>query len=88
MGVTVAATRHHKPLPSIVHHLGLSLFNKGFGSCLVAYIDILAVLHGECFYHLIVLRSEDFAIDHKVGTGISLAAGKHTRYDDNTQDCK
>ena len=84
MGVTVAATGHHKPLPSIVHHLGLSLFNKGFGAFFITYIDILAVLHGKGFYHLIVLRSEDFAIDHKVGTGISLAAGKHTRYDDNT----
>ena len=50
---TVAAARHHKPLAGIVHHLGLAFFDIGLGTRLVAYIDVLAVLHGKGFHHLI-----------------------------------
>ena len=70
MRVTVATARHHQALASIVHYLGLAGFNESLGSCLVAYIDVLAVLHGKGFDNLIVLGSENLAIDHEVCTGL------------------
>ena len=73
--VTIAATGHDESLAGVVYHLGLALLNIGFGSSLVAYIDILAVLHSEGFNNLISLRSENLAIDHKVGTIVVFAAG-------------
>ena len=70
MGMTVAAAGHHKSLTAIVHHLGLAIFNIGFGTRLVTYIDVFSVLYGKCFYHLIAFGSENLAIDHKVGDGL------------------
>ena len=66
--VTVAAARHHKSLASVVHHLGLACFHVGLGTRLVTNIDVLAVLHGKGFYHLITLGCEDLTKDHEVGT--------------------
>ena len=83
MGVTVAATRDHKTFAGIVHHLGLALLNKDFGSLLVTYIDILTVFHGKGFYNLIAFRSEYLTINHKVGAGLFLAAGKHSHAEDD-----
>ena len=68
MCVGVAASGHHKALAGVVHHLGLAIFNIGFGASLVAYIDVLAVCHGKGFYNLVAFGSEDLTIDHKVGT--------------------
>lgn len=70
-------------LASVVYHLGLALLDQGFGTSLVAYIDILAVLHGKGFHHLIAFGGKNLAIHHKVGTGITLAAGKRTHADDD-----
>ena len=53
--MTVATARHHKPLAGIVHHLGLAFFDIGLGTRLVAYIDVLAVLHGKGFHNLVIL---------------------------------
>ena len=82
--MAVAAARHHKPLASIVHYLGLTFLYVGFGSCLVAHIDVLAILHGESFCQLTTLGGEDFTIDHEIGTGVVLATGKHTHTDDSS----
>ena len=67
MGMAVAAARHHESLADVVHHLGLTFLYIGCGTCLVAYIDVLAIFHGEGFHYLIVFGSENLAIDHKVG---------------------
>ena len=54
MCMTVTAARHHKTLAGIVHNLSLAFLNKSLGTFLIAYIDVLAVFHCECFYNLIV----------------------------------
>ena len=54
MCMTVTAARHHKTLAGIVHNLSLAFLNKSLSTFLVAYIDVLAVFHCECFYNLIV----------------------------------
>ena len=87
MGVTVAAAWYHQPLVGIVHHLGLALFYKGFGSRLVAYIDILAVLHGKGLYHLVALGGVNLAIDHKVGSRFAVATGEHAQSGSHTDGC-
>ena len=83
VGVSVAAAGHHKTLSAIVHHLGLTLFHKGFGSSLVTYINILAVLHGKGLNNLVTLGGIDLSIDHEVGTVVTLATGKqpHSNHD-------
>jgi hypothetical protein len=68
MGMSITTARHHKPLSCIVHHLGLAISDISFGTRLVAYINVLAVLHGKCLYNLIAFGSEDLAVDHEVGT--------------------
>ena len=67
MRVTVAAAGHLKALVGVVHYFGLACLNKWFGAFLVAYIDILAVLHGKRFNNLIVFGSKDLTIDHEIG---------------------
>ena len=87
MGMAVAAAGHHKSLASVVHHLGLALFYKGFGPCLVAHIDVHAVLHGEGFHHLTRFGGKYLAIDHEVGTGFPLATGKRNHAEGDCHHC-
>ncbi len=86
MCVAIAATGHHKTLVAVVYHLSLALFYEGPGSRLIAYIDILAVLHCKGFYNLIAIGGENLAIDYKVGTAILFATGLHTHADDCTHN--
>ena len=72
--MSVAAAGHYKSLACVVYHLCLAFLHVGFGTSLVAYVDVLAVLHGKGFDDLVVLGRENFAIDHKVGTRFALAA--------------
>ena len=81
--MTIATTGHHKPLACIVHYLGLTLFDKGFGSRLVANIDVFAILHGKGLYYLVILRCEYLTINHEIGTRLPHAAGKHAHADDD-----
>ena len=39
------------------HHLSLAFLNKSLGTFLIAYIDVLAVFHCECFYYLTILKA-------------------------------
>ena len=55
MGVTITAAGHHQALAPVVHQTGLACFNIGFGSLLVANIDVLAILHGKGFHNLVIL---------------------------------
>ena len=88
VGVTIAAARHHKTLSAIVHHLGLTLFHKGCGSSLVAYIDILAILHGKGLNNLVTLGGIDLSIDHEVGARLIATTGQHPQSKDDSQHCE
>ena len=78
VGVTITAAWHYKTLVGVVHHFGLTLFHKGFGSRLVAYIDILTVLHGKGFYHVVALGGVNLTIDHEVGSGLAVTTGQYS----------
>ena len=67
MGVTIAATGHHKALASVVNYFGLAGFNIGFGAFLVAHIHKLAVFHRKGLCHRLFIGRENLAINHKVG---------------------
>ena len=82
--MTIAATGHDESLTSVVHHLGFAFLYKGFGSRLVTNIDILTVLHSEGFNNLIALGGVNLAIDHEVGTFITLAADEQPHTKDDT----
>ena len=79
-----------------VAHLGLSIFNVGFSSRLVTYIDVLTVLHSKGFYHLVAFGSEYLVIDYEVGLWGNIfltwvvvlrAVDKHTHSDKYAYNC-
>ena len=88
MGVTIAAAGHHESLASVIDDLGLTFLNKDLGSSLVANIDVLTILHSEGFNNLIVVGSENLAIDHEVGSWFTLTAGQNSHCAAKKDGCK
>ena len=66
MSVSIAAAWHHEPFACIVNNFSLSCFDESFRAFPVADIDVLAILHRECFDELIAFGRENLPVNNEV----------------------